>query len=119
MRFAASFLLAPIYTGAATIPAADSRNVTVPNTDTVFTPREYKSRAEWETRAAHLRRQILFAAGLMPMPAKTPLNAQIFGRIEHRDYSVEKVLLETMPGYWLGGNLYQPVGKIGPFPAIA
>src|SRR5258706_13693567 len=114
MRFAASFLLAPIYTGAATIPAADSRNVTVPNTDTVFTPREYKSRAEWETRAAHLRRQILFAAGLMPMPAKTPVNAQIFGRDEHRDYSVGKGLFGTMAGYWLGGDPYPAVGTIDP-----
>jgi hypothetical protein len=118
MRKAASFLFATVYMSAATIPAADSRNVTVPNTDTVFTPREYKTRAEWEARAAHLRRQILFSAGLMPMPPKTPLNAQVFGRIERRDYSVEKVLIETLPGYWLGGNLYQPVGKTGPFPAI-
>jgi dienelactone hydrolase len=118
MRKAASFLFATVYMSAATIPAADSRNVTVPNTDTAFTPREYKTRAEWEARAAHLRRQILFSAGLMPMPPKTPLNAQVFGRIERRDYSVEKVLIETLPGYWLGGNLYQPVGKTGPFPAI-
>jgi dienelactone hydrolase len=92
--------------------------VNVPNTDTKFTPRVYQSRAEWEARAAHLRRQILAAAGLMPMPVKTPLNPQIFGRIEHKDYAVEKVLLETMPGYYLGGNLYRPVGKTGPFPGI-
>jgi dienelactone hydrolase len=31
---------------------------------------------------------------------------------------VEKVLLETYPGFYLGGNLYRPTGKQGPFPAI-
>ena len=52
------------------------------------------------------------------MPEKTPLRAQIFGRIEHADYTVEKVLLATYPGFCLGGNLYRPRGKQGPFPGI-
>lgn len=102
------------------IPAQDSRNVDVPNTDTHFVPRTYKTLAEWETRKAALRRQILSAAGLLPMWPRTPLRPQIFGRIENRDYSIEKVLLETLPGYYLGGNLYRPL-KPAPsagFPAV-
>jgi dienelactone hydrolase len=78
----------------------------------------YKTRAEWETRAAKLRQQILFAAGLEPMPERGPLAPQIFGRIENKDYSIEKVLLQTLPGYYLGGNLYRPLGKSGKFPAV-
>ena len=31
---------------------------------------------------------------------------------------MSSVLLETYPGYFLGGNLYRPVGKSGPFPAV-
>jgi hypothetical protein len=96
----------------------DSRNTAVIDSDTHFAPPVFKSRAEWETRAAHLRKQIQFAAGLLPMPEKHPLNAQVFGRIERKGYSVEKVLLETMPGFYLGGNLYRPLGRTGPFPAI-
>jgi dienelactone hydrolase len=42
------------------------------------------------------------------MPARTPLHPQVFGRIEREGYTVEKVLLETLPGYYLGGNLYRP-----------
>jgi dienelactone hydrolase len=105
----------------AQIPAQDSRNTYIPNTDTHFTPRMYKTLAEWEERREHLRKQILSAAGLLPMPEKTPLHPQIFGRIENKTYSIEKVLLETMPGYYLGGNLYRPL-KPAPaegFPAIA
>ena len=82
----------------------------------------YKTRAEWETRAGKLRKQILFAAGLEPMPERHPLTSEIFGRIERKGYSVEKVLLQTMPGYYLGGNLYRPLGrpqgKSGKFPAV-
>lgn len=105
----------------AQIPAQDSRNTTIPNTDTHFTPRTFKTLAEWQDWREHLRKQILSATGLLPMPKKTPLNPQIFGRIENRTYSIEKVLLETMPGYYLGGNLYRPLKPAPPegFPAVA
>jgi hypothetical protein len=93
----------------AQIPATDARNTEIPNTDTHFTARTYKTLAEWQTRRAHLRKQILSAAGLLPMPPKNDLHPQIFGRIENKTYSIEKVLLETLPGYYLGGNLYRPV----------
>jgi dienelactone hydrolase len=66
-----------------------------------------------------LRQQILTAAGLNPLPERTPLHPQVFGRIERDGYSVEKVLLETQPGFYLGGNLYRPLGKTGPFPGVA
>lgn len=94
---------------AAQVPAQDSRNTVIPNTNTHFTPRVYKTQSEWEARRTYLRKQILSAAGLLPIPAKTDLHPQIFGRIENRDYSIEKVLIETLPGYYLGGNLYRPL----------
>ena len=100
-------------------PSEDLRNTCTPNTDTHFSMPEYRSLAEWEARKAHLRKQILSASGLLPMPEKTPLAAQIFGRISNQDYSIEKVLLQTFPGYYLGGNLYRPLGKKGRFPGVA
>jgi dienelactone hydrolase len=104
----------------AQIPAQDARNVDPPNTNTHFTPKVYKTLAEWETKKAALRKQILSAAGLFPMPPKNDLRPQIFGRIENRDYSIEKVLLETLPGYYVGGNLYRPLRTAPPagFPAV-
>src|ERR1035438_8517410 len=77
------------------IPATDARNTEIPNTDTHFTARTYKTLAEWQVKRAHLRQQILSAAGLLPMPPKNPLHPQIFGRIENRTYSIEKVLLRS------------------------
>jgi dienelactone hydrolase len=94
--------------GQAQIPNQDARNLDSPNTDTHFKARSFKTLAEWEAHKAHLRGQILSAAGLMPLFPKNDLHPQIFGRIEKADYSIEKVLLETLPGYYLGGNLYRP-----------
>ncbi len=77
------------------------------------------SLAEWEARRVELRRRILVSAGLWPMPEKTPLAPRVTGRIEGDGFIVENVAIETLPGFWLCGNLYLPKGKRGPFPAIA
>ncbi len=79
---------------------------------------EVRTEKEWTTQAADLRNRILFAAGLLPMPPKTPLNPQIFDRIERSGYSVEKVYFESLPGFYVTGNLYRPAGKKGPFPGV-
>ncbi len=108
----------------AQLPPQDVRNTEIPHTDTHFTPKAFwrhashGTLAEWEERRRFLRGQILSAAGLDPIPEKTPLDPQIFGRLQRGDYSIEKVLLETMPGYFLGGNLYRPLGKSGRFPGV-
>ncbi len=104
----------------AQIPAQDSRNTETPNTDTHFVPKSYRTLAEWQARRAALRTQILSAAGLLPAFPKNDLHPQIFGRIENRDCIIEKVLIETLPGYYLAGNLYRPL-KPAPasgYPAI-
>jgi dienelactone hydrolase len=111
-----STLLLPV---PAQVPTDDARNTEIPGTDTHFRMPEYRTLSEWEARRRDLRDQILFAAGLEPMPPKPPLRAEVFGRITQKDYSIDKVLLETRPGYWLGGNLYRPVGRAGKFPAVA
>lgn len=82
-----------------------------------FTVPEYASASEWQRRAAYLREHILASAGLVPMPEKTPLNAQIFGERRSESYSVFKVYFESLPGFYVTGNLYRPAGA-GPFPAM-
>jgi dienelactone hydrolase len=89
-------------------PAEDVRNTDIRSTDSHLPLPQFTSLAAWEQRRAFLRKQVLVSAGLSPMPEKTPLHAQIFARIEEKDYSIEKVLIETWPGFYLGGNLYRP-----------
>jgi len=78
----------------------------------------YSSKEQWQKHAEFLRKQILVANGLWPLPEKTPLNAQRYGRIDHDDYSVEKAYFESYPGFLVTGNLYLPRGRKPPYPAI-
>src|SRR3954452_24385622 len=81
-----------------------------------FTPPA--SKADWEKRAEKVRRQILVAEGLWPMPTKTPVNAVIHGRIERPEYTIEKVYLESAPGFFVTGNLYRPKNAKGRVPGV-
>ena len=82
-----------------------------------FAPPQYTSVEAWTPRAQFLRAHVLASAGLMPMPAKTPLHPVIFDEVKHPDYSVAKVYFESLPGFFVTGNLYRPAGD-GPFPAV-
>jgi hypothetical protein len=42
------------------------------------------SLSEWDARKEQVRRQILVAEGLFPMPTKTPLNAVVHGKSRGR-----------------------------------
>src|SRR4051794_16761249 len=77
----------------------------------------FTSAEAWARRAQYLREHVLASAGLLPMPEKTPLNPVVFDTVAHPDYTVSKVYFESLPGFFVTGNLYRPVGD-GPFPAI-
>ena len=51
-------------------------------------------------------------------PKRTPLNAKTVDRLERGEYVVEKILLQSQPGFYVPVNLYVPRGKSGPFPAV-
>lgn len=86
--------------------------------DTPCSMPEYASKDEWLARAEVLRQQILMSTGLWPMPRKTALRAKVFNRQERDGYTVEKVYLQTLPGFYLCGNLYRPKTGTGPHPGI-
>jgi len=101
------------------LPPVDARWDELPHTDTVFKPTTYASLSEWEARRARLREQIRFAVGLWPEPVKSPLNPIISDRVVRKGYSIEKVYFESYPGFYVTGNLYRPVGRLGKCPAVA
>lgn len=76
------------------------------------------SKEEWAVRCERIRRQVLVALGLWPMPTKTPDHAVVHGRIDRGDYTVEKVILQSFPGHFVTGNLYRPKGKTGRLPGV-
>ena len=77
-----------------------------------------KSQEEWDARAERIRRQLLVATGLWPMPVPTPPRAVVHGRVDRDGYTVEKVLFESFPGHFVTGNLYRPKGRRGRLPAV-
>jgi len=52
-----------------------------------------------------------------PVPKRTPLNAEVTKTIDRDGYTIENVLLESLPGFHVTGNVYRPKGA-GPFPGI-
>lgn len=75
------------------------------------------TREAWAARARYIREHVLASAGLLPMPERTALNPVVFDEIRHADYTVAKVYFESLPGFFVTGNLYRPAGA-GPFPAV-
>jgi len=80
--------------------------------------REYSNLKEWKTRAKRVREGILKGAGLLPPPKKSPLNPIHHSRREHAGYSVENVAFESLPGFFVTGNLYRPLDVKPPHAAI-
>jgi len=77
-----------------------------------------KTLSEWENRAAKLKFQVKVALGLSPEPDRTPLNPRIHGRIDMGDYTIEKVFFESMPGFYVTGNLFRPKKSNGKMPGV-
>ena len=51
------------------------------------------------------------------MPERSPLNARVTGTIREVGFTIEKLLFESQPGFFVTANVYRPEGD-GPFPAI-
>jgi len=80
---------------------------------------DYGSLVEWEARSKLLCQQIRLAAGLFPELKRFERKANVFGKLHREGYTVEKVYVETLPGFYVTGNLYRPTNGNPPYPALA
>src|SRR4051812_21251278 len=89
--------LAPISASIAEAPRVLPA-VALPNDQRLQPPRDLngyfpftvpKTKEEWQKRAEEVRRQILVAEGLWPLPTRVPLNAVVHGKTDLPEYSVE------------------------------
>ncbi len=71
--------------------------------------RTYSTLAEWKVRVGRIRQGILTGAGLLPSPDKCALNPIIHSKRVYGDYTVENVAFESLPGFYVTGNLYRPL----------
>jgi hypothetical protein len=73
----------------------------------------------WHLRAEMLKRRVLVANGLWPMPDKTPLQAVIHGKSQRDGFSVEKVYFQSLPGHYVSGLLFRPHPAVAtPVPGV-
>ena len=81
-----------------------------------------KTIAELDAKNDFVLRQKLVKEKLLrllgPLPEKTPLNAQVTGVIKKKDYKVEKVIYESIPGFYVTAALFLPNKRKGKAPAI-
>lgn len=71
---------------------------------------------EAERRKAAVRTKILDLIGGLP-DYSGPLNARVTGSIDHGQYRIEKVIFESLPRYYVTGNLYVPNAP-GKYPGV-
>src|ERR1700682_631020 len=77
---------------------------------------EIHTAADAERRKKLVRETLLDILGGLPN-YNGPLNARITGRIEAEGYIIEKVIFESLPGFFVTANLYRP-DQPGRYPAI-
>ncbi len=80
--------------------------------------RKYSTLKEWKLRAKGIREGILRGAGLSDPPHKCDLNPIIHSKRIYDGYTVENVAFESLPGFFVTGNLYRPHSRTGPFAGI-
>ena len=78
--------------------------------------------AQLQTKSDYLERQEAVKDKLLkligPFPEKTPLNSRVTGVIRKQDYRVEKVIFESVPGYYVTAALFLPEKRRGKAPAV-
>jgi hypothetical protein len=79
---------------------------------------DINSLADWKAKRGEYRRQLHEMLGLDPLPDKTDLKPVITGRLEHEEFVVEKLHLQSRPGLYVTGNLYLPKKIEKPLPTI-
>jgi dienelactone hydrolase len=74
-----------------------------------------KTKEDWVNRQKKMKDILIKTVG--PFPEKTPLNSKVTGVVKKDGYKIEKIIYESMPGFYVTSCLYIPEGR-GEKPAI-
>ncbi|HXK61388.1 MAG TPA: acetylxylan esterase [Acidobacteriota bacterium] len=80
--------------------------------------REIQTRQSWEAVKEKRLEEMRDMLGLLPWPERSPLNIRITGTLEQPGYTIEKIVFESLPRFYVTGNLYIPKKREGRVPAI-
>ncbi|MBS7564907.1 acetylxylan esterase [Mucilaginibacter sp. Bleaf8] len=79
---------------------------------------QYHDLAGWEKRKAELKPCMYEALKLSPMPAKPASKPIITNKRVMDGYTIENIAIETLPGLYICGSLYQPLKAKGKIPVV-
>ncbi|MEN8678936.1 MAG: acetylxylan esterase [Akkermansiaceae bacterium] len=80
--------------------------------------KEAKDREGWEGRRDLVKKGVREGLGFKTWPKKTKMRIVRHSKVERDGYTVENVGIETIPGYFLCGNLYLPNTDVGEMPVF-
>src|SRR6266568_1414486 len=75
-----------------------------------------RTQADADRRKAMVRAKLTELIGGLPTYSG-PLNPRVTGRLQSDTHTIEKVIFESLPGFYITGNLYRP-NMPGRYPAI-
>jgi dienelactone hydrolase len=80
---------------------------------------DYDARKTPEQIAAYqAKMKANFIDALGGLPERTPLNARVTGVVQREGYTVEKVIFESLPGFYVTALLFLPADAPRPYPAV-
>lgn len=74
--------------------------------------RRLSNATDWEAHADSIRATVRKGMELDVLPAQTPLHPRYRNKKVLDGYTVESVVFESLPGFFVTGNLYKPAGKL-------
>ncbi len=78
----------------------------------------YDDQTSWEKRKAELKSCILESLELDGLPTLENPKIILNGKRNYAGYTIENIALETVPGFYVAGSIYQPSKPKGKMPII-
>lgn len=78
----------------------------------------YHDVSGWESRASRIRKGILEGMNLTTISFHEPLKPLMHSKRVYDGYTVENVAFESLPGFFVTGNLYKPTKKLASYAGI-
>jgi hypothetical protein len=79
---------------------------------------EIQTLEDWTSQRAEFRRQYQEMLGLWPLPERTDLKPVVTGKLEHEEFTVEKLHFKASPGLYVTAALFLPKNITSPAPTI-
>jgi len=76
------------------------------------------TREKLESARDSIHREFLFMIGLDPLPPRAPLEMTHVRTVERKEYTIDVLHYQSLPGFYVTANLYKPKKGKGPFPAV-